>query len=110
MGHGLTLTVVWVAAVNCTELADENWTLGRAGSSVVNGGAAHVRTGATSPIASLSEALKQGLSKAEIARMLGVSRQTLYHWINTEQLDRDLDNGPVRYTPRPPVARERRRN
>ena len=48
--------------------------------------------------------LEQGLSKAEIARTLGVSRQTLYHWINTEQLDRELDNGPVRYTPRPPVA------
>jgi transposase len=50
--------------------------------------------------------LEQGLSKAEIARMLRVSRQTLYHWINGEQLDRDLDNGPVRYTPRPPVARK----
>lgn len=50
--------------------------------------------------------LEQGLSKAEIARTLGVSRQTLYHWINTEQLDRELDNGPVRYTPRPPVARK----
>lgn len=50
--------------------------------------------------------LEQGLSKAEIARTLRVSRQTLYHWINTEQLDRELDNGPVRYTPRPPVARK----
>ncbi len=50
--------------------------------------------------------LEQGLSKAEIARTLGVSRQTLYDWINTEQLDRELDNGPVRYTPRPAVARK----
>jgi transposase len=50
--------------------------------------------------------LEQGLSKAEIARTLGVSRQTLYDWINDGQLDRELDNGPVRYTARPPVARK----
>lgn len=50
--------------------------------------------------------LEQELSKAEIARMLQVSRRTLYHWINTGQLDRDLDNGPVRYKARPPVVRK----
>lgn len=50
--------------------------------------------------------LEQGLSKSAIARMLGIGRRTLYHWINTDQLDRDLDNGPVRYTPRPPVDRK----
>jgi transposase-like protein len=41
--------------------------------------------------------LEQGLSKAEIARTLQVSRRTLYHWIDNGQLDRDLDNGPLRY-------------
>ncbi len=47
--------------------------------------------------------LQQGLSKAEIARTLGVSRRTVYHWVETGQLDRELDNDAVRYTPRPPV-------
>lgn len=50
--------------------------------------------------------LEQGLSKAEIARELKISRRTLYHWIEAGQLDRELDNGPVRYRPRPPVARK----
>lgn len=50
--------------------------------------------------------LERGLSKAEVARELGVSRRTVYHWIETGQLDRDLDQAPVRYTPRPPVARK----
>jgi len=50
--------------------------------------------------------LEQGLSKAEIARTLGVSRQTLYDWISEGHLDRDLDNGPVRYKARPLVARK----
>ncbi len=30
--------------------------------------------------------LEQGLSKAEIARSLGVSRRTLYYWIDSGQL------------------------
>jgi transposase len=50
--------------------------------------------------------LEQGLSKAQIARSMGVSRRTLYHWIDTGQLERELDNGPVRYTARPVVARK----
>jgi transposase len=50
--------------------------------------------------------LEQGLSKTEIARTLQVSRRTLYHWINSGQLDRDLDNGPVCYAARPPVPRK----
>jgi transposase len=50
--------------------------------------------------------LEQGLSKTAIARTLHVSRRTVYHWITTGQLDRELDDGPVRYAPRPPVARK----
>jgi transposase len=50
--------------------------------------------------------LEQGLPKAELARTLGVSRRTLYQWIDTGQLDRDLDNEPVRYQARPPVTRK----
>jgi transposase len=50
--------------------------------------------------------LEQGLSKSEVARTLGVSRRTLYHWIHGGQLDRDLDNEAVRYGPRPPVPRK----
>jgi len=47
--------------------------------------------------------LERGLSKAEVARELGVSRRTVYHWIESGQLERDLDNAPVQYTPRPAV-------
>lgn len=50
--------------------------------------------------------LEQGLSKAEVARQLGVSRRTVYHWIETGQLDRELDDAAVRYVPRPPVVRK----
>lgn len=47
--------------------------------------------------------LEQGVGKAELARKLGVSRRTAYHCIETAQLDRDLDDETVRYSPRPPV-------
>ena len=50
--------------------------------------------------------LERGLTKAEVARELGVSRRTVYNWIATGQLDRELDDLPVRYSPRPPVARK----
>ena len=47
--------------------------------------------------------LEQGMTKAAIARHVGVSRDTIYRWIATGQLDRDLDEQAVRYRPRPPV-------
>lgn len=50
--------------------------------------------------------LERGLSKAEVARELGVSRRTVYHWIAAGQLDRELDEAAVRYAARPPVERK----
>ena len=47
--------------------------------------------------------LEQGVPKAAIARHVGVSRETIYRWIATGQLDRDLDGEAVRYRPRAPA-------
>lgn len=54
----------------------------------------------------LREYLEQGLSKTDLAAKLGISRATIYHWIRTGQLDRDLYDKRVRYKPRPDVARK----
>lgn len=51
----------------------------------------------------LKHYLDQGLTKTAIAEQLGISRRTIHHWIQTGQLDRELDEARVRYTPRPPV-------
>lgn len=50
--------------------------------------------------------LEQGVGKSELARRFGVSRRTIYHWIETGQLDRDLDSTAATYRPRPPVPRK----
>ena len=46
--------------------------------------------------------LEQGVGKAELARRFGVSRRTVYHWIETDQLvnfgRRDLVNLARRFT------------
>jgi transposase len=47
--------------------------------------------------------LEQGVSKSELAKRFGISRRTVYHWIETGQLDRDLDSQEVHYGPRPVV-------
>ena len=47
--------------------------------------------------------LEQGVPKAAIARHVGVSRETIYRWIATGQLDRDLDDEAVRSRPRTPA-------
>ena len=47
--------------------------------------------------------LEQGMTKPAIARHVGVSRDTIYRWIATGQLDRDLDDEAVRYRSRAPV-------
>ncbi len=44
----------------------------------------------------LKHLLDQSLSKAAIARQLGVSRRLVYHWIETGQLDRDLTGSSPR--------------
>ena len=47
--------------------------------------------------------LQRGVSKAAVARRLGVSRRTIHEWVETGQLDRDLSSGGGRYSPRPAV-------
>ncbi len=47
--------------------------------------------------------LEQGMTKAAVAKQLGVSRRTVHYWIETEQLDRDVSNESVHYGPRPSV-------
>jgi transposase len=62
----------------------------------------------------LRHLLEQGLSKAAIARQLGVSRRVIYCWIETGQLERDLGGtAPRGRTGRPggssPTSRSSRR-
>ena len=45
--------------------------------------------------------LERGMSKAEIARQLEISRRTVYNWIEAGELDRGADSKAVRYGPRP---------
>ena len=54
----------------------------------------------------LREYLQERLTKAALADKLGISRRTIYQWIETGQLDRDLDNEAVRYRKRPPPPRK----
>ena len=51
----------------------------------------------------LTHYLEQGLSKAGIARQLGITRRTINRWIAGGQLERDVDTGQVR----PPVRRSK---
>ena len=50
--------------------------------------------------------LDQGMTKTAVAEVLGVSRRTVHHWIQTGQLNRDLSPETVSYGPRPPVPRK----
>lgn len=50
--------------------------------------------------------LEQGLNKTELAEKLRISRRTVYHWIETGQLDRELDEELVHYKARAPVAKK----
>lgn len=54
----------------------------------------------------LREYLDHGWSKSALAQKLGISRRTIYHWIDSGQLDRDLDAEAVHYRCRPAVGRK----
>ena len=43
--------------------------------------------------------LEQGTSKSELARQLGVSRDTIHRWIRDGELDRDLEVDGVAMVP-----------
>jgi len=44
----------------------------------------------------LKHLLDEGLTKTDIAKRLGVSRRVVHHWIQTGQLDRDLESAAPR--------------
>ena len=46
--------------------------------------------------------LEAGVSKSATARAVGISRRTLYNWIESGELERDPDDTTVVYGPRPP--------
>ncbi len=46
--------------------------------------------------------IEAGMSKAATARALGISRRTVYNWIELGELKRDPDDMTLRYGPRPP--------
>lgn len=50
----------------------------------------------------LSHYLEQGLTKTALAEQFGMSRQTIYRWIKSGELDRDLNAETVRYKARRP--------
>ena len=52
----------------------------------------------------LKHYLEQGVSKTELSRRFGVSRETIHSWIRTGQLERDMSAGARQYSPRAPVA------
>jgi transposase len=54
----------------------------------------------------LREYLEQCLSKTALAAKLGISRRTVHHWIQTGQLERELDDAPLHYKSRPPQPRK----
>ena len=48
--------------------------------------------------------LEEGMSKAAVARRLGISERTVYRWIAAGQLDGEVDEGRVQYGPRRPQS------
>lgn len=54
----------------------------------------------------LKHYLEEGVPVAALARRFGVGRRTIHRWIATGQLERDLEAGEARYSPRPAVPRK----
>jgi len=54
----------------------------------------------------LREYLEQGWSKSALAAKLAIGRRTVHRWIQSGQLDRDVDDEAVRYKARPGVERK----
>jgi len=54
----------------------------------------------------LREYLEQGWSEGALAAKLGIGRRTVHRWIESGQLERDIDEEAVRYKSRPPVERK----
>lgn len=50
--------------------------------------------------------LEQGLSKTATARLLGISRRTVYNWIEAGELERDPGDRTLMYGPRAPRPRK----
>lgn len=46
--------------------------------------------------------IEAGVSKSATARAVGISRRTLYNWIEAGELERDPDDTTVEYGPRAP--------
>lgn len=46
--------------------------------------------------------LQEGLSKAATARLLGISRRTIYNWIEAGELERSPGDTGLQYGPRAP--------
>lgn len=46
--------------------------------------------------------IEAGMSKSATARVVGISRRTLYNWIKAGELERDPDDTTLSYGPRPP--------
>jgi transposase len=44
------------------------------------------------------------VGKTELVRRFGVSWRAVYHWIETGQMERELDADAMRYCARPQVA------
>jgi transposase len=54
----------------------------------------------------LREYLADGLSQSAIAEKLGVNRRTIYRWIHSGELERELDEVEAHYGPRPSRPRK----
>ena len=54
----------------------------------------------------LRQYLEQGWSNTALADRLGISRSTVYEWIASGQLPREVDDQAVKYRALPCVARK----